>query len=190
MPWNRLVHLGDLEVTMPAAAAIASWLLANRAWRLALSWTVMFVLGVSLVGASKIAYLGWGTGIDALQFKAISGHATGVTAVLPILLYLAAPRWRNAAVATGLGLGLAMALLLVRLHDHTLAEALAGWAMGAMISLGALRLAGDTPPPAEPFAFALAFLVGVWLMQWAHIGYWMIKLAMLLSGNRHPYSWG
>lgn len=192
--WFHLVRLGDLTLTLPAAAAMTAWLVAARAWRMALWWSLLFGAGITLVGASKIAFLGWGMGLPALGFRAVSGHAAGVTAVFPTLFYLLlegrAAALRNAGVAFGIALGLLVSVLLVMLDEHTAAEAIAGCAIGAMISLGWIRLAGDLPrrtPLRSLACFALVFLAAAWLMNFAHIGYWMIRAARLLSGNEKLY---
>jgi hypothetical protein len=141
-----LLHLGDLSVVLPAAVAIGAWLLAARAWRLAFWWSLLFGLGVSLVGASKIAFMGWGGGLPDLAFKSFSGHATGSMAVFPMLFYLvmqsASPRLGKLGAGAGVLLGLSVALLLVVFGEHSASEALAGCALGAMASLGSMHLAG------------------------------------------------
>lgn len=188
--WIELVQLGDLALTLPAGAAIAAWLLAWRAWRMAGHWCVLFALGIGLVGASKIAYMGWGGGWEALSFKAASGHAAGVAAIFPMLFYLllhgAGPRLRAAGAGAGLALGALVAVLLVLMHEHSPAEALAGWATGALVSLAAIGLAGPLPPP-RPLpglvCFAMVFALSAWLMQSAPVGYWMIKAARLIASN-------
>ncbi len=194
--WMDLLRLGDLSLTLPVAVAMSAGLLMARAWRVAFWWSLLFSVGLGLVGASKIAFMSWGAGWPAVGFKAISGHATGVTAVFPTLFYLLlqghAERLRSAAaLGTGLGLGLLVAALLVACKEHTLAEALAGCAMGAMISFAGIRAASGLEPPRPLPSLAmgaLVFLAATWLMQSAHIGYWMIKAARLLSGNHaiHP----
>jgi hypothetical protein len=196
MPWMNLVHLGDIALTLPAAAATTAGLVAARAWRMAFWWSLLFVLGIGLVGATKIAYLGWGAGLPALDFKAISGHAAGASAVFPTLFYLALQRCglplRAAALGAGLALGVLVGLLLVKANDHTLAEAIAGCALGATISLGGIRMAGRLPPirPLPSLVcFGLVFIAAAWLVKSAPVGYWMIKLALLLSGNAQPYAW-
>ena len=199
-----LFRLGDLGVTVPAAIAIAAWLLTRRAWRLAWRWSWLFALGMLTVGVSKIAYLGWGVGVPALEFKAVSGHAAGATAVWPFLLYLSMRQWRDVrrqpwpppgqpcpGVASGLMLGLLVTALLVLAREHSLAEALTGYGLGALVSLFTLRSAAALPPPAPLWLLllvALAALTALWLMRFAHVGYWMIKAARLLSGNSnlHP----
>ncbi len=193
--WMPLVQLGDLALTLPAGAAIAAWLGAWRAWRMAACWSVLFVMCLGLVGASKIAYMGWGGGWDAVSFKAISGHAAGVAAVFPILFYLllqrCGARCRAAGVAAGLALGALEATVLVFMQEHSASEALAGWALGATVSLAAIGWSGPLPRP-RPLAglvcFALVFSLSAWLMQSATIGYWMIDAAQFLSGNNTLFS--
>lgn len=192
-----LVRLGDLDLTLPLAAAAFGWLAAARAWRTAMLWGLLFGAGVMLVGVSKIVFMAWGSGLPALGFKSVSGHATGVTAVFPTLLYLllhsAGPSLRCAGVAAGLGLGLAVGVLLVAYDFHSAAEAVAGSLLGAAISLAWIRLAGPAamaPSPARLGWFALVFLAGAWLMSFAHVGWWMIRAATLLSGNHRPYPLG
>ena len=197
MSWTTLLHLGDLAFILPAAAAMTAWMAAARAWRMAFWWSLLFALAIGLVGATKIAFLGWGGGLPAFGFKALSGHATGVTAVFPTLFYLMLQQSpaavRQAGVAAGLLLGAAMAVLLVTLGAHTLSEALAGWAMGALVSLGGIRMAGRPLSAARPLpafaCFCVVLLSSAWIMKSAPVGYWMIKAALLLSGNRRPFAW-
>lgn len=190
MSWLPLVQLGDLPLTLPAGAAIAAWLLAWRAWRTAAGWCLLFALGLGLVGVAKIAFMGWGLGIEQLDYKAPSGHAAGVAAVFPMLFYLllhdAGPRLRRAGLAAGLALGVLVAALLVMMREHSAAEAAAGLVVGALVSLGSVHWGGALPPPrplAGLVAFALAFATGAALMQSAHVGYWMILAARQVSGN-------
>ena len=192
--WLQLVRLGDPELILPGAAGISAWLMAARAWRMAFWWSLLFGCAVGLVAGSKILFLGWGGGSQALDYKALSGHATGATALFPMLFYLLLQgrslRWRAAGVGAGLALGALLVLALAATCEHSWSEALAGWCAGAATSLGALTLAGSLPAlrPAHGLAaFVLVFFAGAWLMQWAHIGWWMIKAARLLSGNTNVF---
>jgi hypothetical protein len=196
MDWTKLVHLGDLSLTLPAAAAMTAWLLAARAWRAAMWWSLLFGLGLGLVGVTKIAFLAWGASLPELDFKAISGHATGVTAVFPalffLLLYRHSTQARGAGVVAGLCLGALVASMLVTAGEHTAAEALAGWAMGGAVALGCVRLAANAPSPPVLHGIAcaaLAFVGVAWMMQSAPVGWWMIKAALALSGKHLPCSW-
>lgn len=189
-----LLHLGDPRVTMPLGLALLAWMLAARAWRLALWWGLLLGAGLGLVGVSKIVFLGWGGGVPWLGYKALSGHAAGVSAVFPMLFWMLAhgraDRWRGRALRIGLGLGALIGALLVTADQHSVAEALAGCLLGAAVCLGSIRL-GAAGMPALPLTGllpgVLALCTAAWLMKWAHLGYWMIRAARLLTGNTHVY---
>jgi hypothetical protein len=191
------MHVGDIELTLALAAAITAWLMAARAWRMALWWSLLFTLGIGLVGANKVAFMAWGISLHALDFKAVSGHATGVTAVFPTLFYLLL-RWRGArargaGVGAGLALGALMAVLLVVEDEHSVAEALAGWITGAAVSLGAIRMAGALPSSRTRahglLCSMLVFASAAWLMHAVPHGYLMFRTAALISGNPVPFPW-
>jgi hypothetical protein len=196
MLWSKLFHLGDLTLTLPAGSAIAAWLLAARAGRAALGWSLAFGLTLALVAATKIAFLGWATGVPALGYKAISGHAAGFTATAPTLCWLVTQRHpsavRRAAAVTALALGAVVAVALVRAGEHTPVEAAAGWLLGMAAFVCTLHVAGDTAAPPSGVALAcaaLAFGATAWAMQTVSVGYWMIRLATTLSGHPYPHSW-
>jgi hypothetical protein len=194
MTWTSLLHLGDIELTLALAAAIGAWLVAARAWRMALWWGLLFPLGIGLVAASKVAYMAWGSPLHGLDFKAISGHATGVTAVFPTLCYVLlrhrGPRAQLAGLAAGLALGALMGVLLVAEDEHSVAEALAGWITGAAVSLGTIRMAGALPRPRARLpgflGAMLVFASAGWLMQAVPHGYLMARTARLMSGTSAP----
>lgn len=192
----RVLHLGDLEVALPLGTALGAWLLAAGAWRTALRWGACFGAAVVLVGGSKIAHLGWGTEVGPVAFKAISGHATLVSALYPFAAWVVlVGQGRPAArvgLALGLLLGLLVAALLVASGEHTVAEASSGWLLGAAASLLGLAWSDDLERarllPAIWWSLPV-FAIGAWLMEFAHVGYWMILVALALSGNSHPYPW-
>jgi hypothetical protein len=149
-----------------------------------------------LVGGSKIAFLGWGTGLAALEFKAVSGHATMVSALYPVaawvLLYRQGLNAARIGFGVALALGAAVAVLLVMAGEHTVAEAASGWLLGAGVSLAGVMWSHDlrTARLLPGLWWSLpVFAVGAWLMQSAHIGYWMVRVALALSGNRRPHDW-
>jgi hypothetical protein len=196
MVWSKLFHLGDLSLTLPTGCAIAGWLLASRAWRAALGWSLMFGLALALVAATKVAFLGWATGLPALGYKAVSGHAAGFTATFPTLCWLltqrCVPPLRAGAAVGALGLGIVVAAALVHAGEHTPVEAIAGWIIGMTAFLCTVHLAGDVPAPTgKALAGAgLAFGATAWAVHSVSVGYWMIRLAVALSGNPYPHSWG
>jgi hypothetical protein len=218
MSWYQLFHLGDPMLTLPAGSAIAAWLLATRAWRAAFGWMLVFGLALGLVAATKIAFMGWATGLPGLAFKAVSGHATGFAAVFPTLCWLAVPARAAPARAPLAGAALALsavvAAALVHAGEHTLAEAVAGWLIGTGAFLYTAWLAGgasgvraftpasasapaSAPAPAPRLASAsaalacaaLAFVASAWVLRSAPLNYWMIKVALVLSGNAAPVPW-
>jgi hypothetical protein len=196
MSWASLFHLGDLSLTIPAAGAIVAWLSIARAWRAALGWGLIFGLALALVAGTKIAFMGWDTALPALRYQALSGHATGFGAVFPTLCYLLAQRYgrtaRVLASGIGVGLGAVVAVALVHAGQHSKAEALAGWLIGTGTFLAGVYLSGGVPPPPAGRAIAgsvLAFAATAWAIGSLPLGYWMIRLALALSGNHTPFSW-
>lgn len=195
-PLTRMLHLGDLELALPLGAALGAWLLAAGAWRTALCWGSSCGAALLLVGASKVAHLGWGTDFAPFAFQAISGHATVAAALYPfaawVVLAHRGPTAARMGLAGGLLLAAMVAALLVAAGEHSAAEAASGALLGAAASLagaaGSADLARARLAPAALWTLPV-FVLAAWLMQSAHIGYWMIRLALALSGNRHPYAW-
>lgn len=144
--WSDISRFGDITITAFAALAIAGWLMAEGEKRLALCWTALFGGGLGFVVATKIAFIGWGVGIHALDFTGISGHAMRATAALPVLFYLILQKAGPAARISGAGLGLLFGMLVgmsrVEVQAHSISEAVAGVALGAAISIGFLRIVG------------------------------------------------
>ena len=196
IPWARIIHLGDAAVTIPAAAAITAWLVTGRAWRAALWWCLLFTVGIGLVVASKIAFLGWGSGMRSLDFKAISGHAMLTTAIVPLMLYILlqhhAPIVRAFAVTLGMVAGAAMTVLLVMLNEHSVSEAVAGYVTGAIVSLGFIAMAGRLPSFTLNrwlIPLVVLALIAAWYIRLESLEDWMTTVALYLSGHDRPYSW-
>jgi hypothetical protein len=193
---SDLFHLGDLGLTIPAAGAVAAWLLAARAWRAAAGWLLVFGLAIAVVAATKIAFLGWATGWPALHFKAVSGHAAGFTAAFPTLCWLLAQRrparLRALVALAALALAAGVAAALVAAGEHTGAEAAAGWLVGAAAFACARRVAAGAPPAPPRLAACaalLAFGLTAWVVEHAPLNRWMIAVALALSGNAAPTPW-
>src|SRR4051794_7334239 len=86
--WTDLTRFGDVTITTLLATAIAAWLFAEDEKRLALWWTLLYGGAMGVVIATKMAFIGWGIGIRALDFAGFSGHAMRAAAVMPVLCYL------------------------------------------------------------------------------------------------------
>jgi hypothetical protein len=194
----RLVHIGDATLLIPVAAAITTWLLLNRAWRLSIWWTLSFSAGLALVIASKIAYMGWGIGIKTIDYKAVSGHAMLTAAVLPVLfqfiVWQQKPRSRRYGEWAGLVLATVVSVVLVTFGFHSWSEAIAGSILGFSISLPFLREASATAGSFRIRRWTIAVSATMLLLMHEATSmpatqYWMSNIATYLSGHDLLYSW-
>jgi len=149
--WMQITQIGGSTILLPAAAAIAAWLSAGQAWRLAWYWCLLFAGGLLLVAASKIAYVGWGIGIEAVDFTGFSGHAMRAAAIIPPFFYILLQQNTLAVRLSTALLGMSFAALIamsrVLLHFHSISEALSGWILGTAVCLCFLWLAEQMPKP-------------------------------------------
>lgn len=196
--WTEITHFGDLSITAFAALAIAAWLLAEGEQRLAFWWGMLFSVGMGIVVATKIAFIGWGIGIRAIDFAGFSGHAMRATAVLPVLFYLMlekAPRSLRAAGAlAGLAGGMLVGVSRVALHAHSVSEIALGFLLGASVSVGFLWIASSTLrqhvfTPLRLSLCTLALLHAPYVHP-APTQKWLTKVTLLISGHEQPVSRG
>lgn len=196
--WHQITALGGLGVTAPICIGIAVWLAAAHCRRRALEWVLLFGAAMCIVMASKIAFIGWGIGVMALDFAGFSGHAARAGAVFPVAAYLlcrlCARRWRIAAVVGALLLAAAVALSRVILGNHSTSEAVSGLMLGAATAaafIGMARSQRSFSP--SPWLVGLT-LVAVLLQPHAKPGLrvssqqLLTGVALHLSGNDRPYS--
>lgn len=196
MSWVLLYHLGDLHLTLAMGGAIAAWMVAARAWRLALCWSIAFGLTLGLVAASKIAYLGWAVTLPSLRFKALSGHATGFAVTSPVLIRLWSLDWspfaRRAAMFAACSLSLAVAGALVQAHQHTASEAAAGWMLGTGAAFAAIQVLGREilrPTAKAKACFLVALLSALALDGLFPANSLLVRTALVLSGRTAPHPW-
>ncbi|HEY8605666.1 MAG TPA: phosphatase PAP2 family protein [Noviherbaspirillum sp.] len=196
--WTEITHFGDLTITAFAAVAIAAWLLAEGEQRLAFWWSMLFTVGMGIVVATKIAFIGWGIGIRAIDFAGFSGHAMRATAVLPVLFYLMlekAPRGLRALGAlTGLAFGMLVGVSRVALHAHSVSEIAFGWLLGASVSVGFLWIASTTLrghvfTPLRLSLSVLALLHAPYVHP-APTQKWLTRVTLLISGHEQPVARG
>lgn len=194
IPWAHITSVADTVVTLPAAATIAVWLVAGRAWRMALWWCVLFTSGLVVVAATKIAFLGWGIGVSTLDFMGMSGHAMRAIAVFPVIFYLVLQKSSRAVRASGVLLGILIGILVglsrVVLDFHSVSEMLAGCATGAAVSFGFIWMSRGLPRPHVNrwlIAFGLFALFPTSYANPAPTNLWMNAIALYLSGHDVPY---
>lgn len=200
--WPLITRLGEAQILLPAAA-LALLLLAQRqdSRAAALRWALALGLGTLVTTASKVAFLGWGLGIAALDFTGFSGHAMYAASVeIPLLATCALTlsgcgRWAGAVLGTLLA-GL-IAISRVEVGAHSVSEAIAGFVLGGALSAWVVAALPKVWParPALRTALSLAPLgLGLWLaagVAWApppitHA--LVIRLSLALSGREHPYT--
>lgn len=164
--WSAISNVGDAALTVPVAIACATWLtLSSRA--LAWRWLLLLGAGSALVGATKILYFGCGVEFSPLDFHVISGHtalATSVWTVTLALIFRGAGGSVNAGAAAGLAIGALTAVARVADRAHTPAEVVAGWLLGAAVSLlfvTALKRSNARVVLSSAGVCALALVVGV-----------------------------
>ncbi|MGZ3253144.1 MAG: phosphatase PAP2 family protein [Burkholderiaceae bacterium] len=193
IPWTTITSLGDIQAMAPVAATIGLGLAIGRAWRMAILWCVLLAVSLGLVVTSKVAFIGWCIGSPTLDFTGFSGHAMRVTAIAPVLFYLllqhASSKARAAGIFLGLMCGAVVGISRLALHDHSTAEVVAGWALGALVSLGFILIFRS----AKTFvlnkwlvALSLAIILAAPYAEPAPTQSWMIDVALFISGHDQP----
>ncbi|MFC7518752.1 phosphatase PAP2 family protein [Herbaspirillum sp. GCM10030257] len=189
--WSEITRFGDVTITCFAALAIAAWLLAENENRLALCWSLLFATGMAVVVATKMAFIGWGIGIRAIDFTGFSGHAMRSTAVMPVLFYLMlekAPRSvRGIGALFGLIFGIVVGISRLAVHAHSVSEVIAGWMLGAAVSVSFIWVAGSTLRnqvfnPLRVMVSMLALLTAPYVHP-APTQQWLTKITLFVSGH-------
>jgi membrane-associated phospholipid phosphatase len=198
--WFLLTSIGNTVITIPITLTIAIWLLASREWRMSLLWCVLFGVAMILVLITKIAFIGWGLGIESLDFTGISGHATRAAMVIPILFYFGlqrAPRKiTSMGVYAGVALGAAISVSRVMVNAHSGSEMVAGWLLGSGMCLIFLQFMKNHSVLISrrwllACSFSLLFISPV--MKPFQPDDLIIKLALAISGHEKPFdrlAWG
>ena len=162
---NALTDFGDLAVLLPLVAAVSIWLLWRSPKDAAPWWLLAVAVCAGVTAALKILFYGCPPAAD---LRSPSGHASLSALVYGALVVLAAARatqrQRLALIAIGTAAILAIAASRVALHDHTIAEAISGLAIGAAaLAIFVWRFLSRPPLPSPvwPLLVPAAFLVVV-----------------------------
>lgn len=195
LSWAGLTDFGDSAAMLPAAGLIAAWLAASRAWRQAALWCSGFAVLSLVVALSKLAFLGWGIGSEALDFTGISGHTALAVSVFSVGAAVSLGdrhhtlRWGGAVL--GALIGMAIGLSRLALHVHSVSEVVAGAALGGALS--AICLYGSAH--ARTARLYPAMLGGMLLLTLATIHGeraptqdFLTRMALNLSGRSVPHS--
>jgi membrane-associated phospholipid phosphatase len=192
--WAFLSGFGGAAVMVPITLALTFWLFFAFNARVAGFWLLLIGIAAAVVATTKIAFLGWGVGIHAVDFTGISGHTMLASAVFPVMFYLmllpAPPLVRIAGVAAGLVLGLLIGVSRLQLQAHSVSEMAAGCVLGALVALGFVAsVAQRTPIRAAPYLIALSLgLLAFGLHDLrAPTQHWVTQVALSLSGHDRPF---
>ena len=190
--WLAFTKLADSNFTMPLAALLSVWLAGARAWKPFLQWSFLFGTGIVLVVATKIAYIGWGAGIAALDFTGISGHAMRATAIAPalmaILLQKQTRQLQQIGLLAGLVFGIAIGISRLEIHVHSISEVVSGCLLGAVVSLSFAWLIRNRPIVFDRklLIIGVIALLPVLTLKPAPTESWMESVAYYLSGKERP----
>jgi membrane-associated phospholipid phosphatase len=194
IPWTHITHFGDLTVTSLAAFAIAAWLYAEGEQRLAIWWSTLFLGGLAVVTLTKMAFIGWGIGIHAIDFTGFSGHCMRATAVIPVLFYLMLQRASSPLRTWGVLSGFAFAGLIgvsrLVLHAHSVSEVISGTLLGGAISIAFMWIAGSLRKHVFNrlrIVLSLLALLQAPYVQPAPTQEWLTDVSLFFSGHERPF---
>lgn len=190
--WTAFTKLADSNFTMPLAALLAVWLASARAWKPFFQWSFLFGIGIVLVVATKIAYIGWGAGIAAIDFTGISGHAMRATAIatalMAILLQKQTRQLQQIGLLAGLVFGIAIGISRLAIHVHSVSEVVSGCLLGAVVGLGFAWPIWNRPIVFDRKLLVIGTfaLLPVLTLKPAPTESWMESVAYYLSGKERP----
>jgi membrane-associated phospholipid phosphatase len=190
--WAVFTKLADTNFTMPVAALLACWLAGARAWKPFFQWCFLFGTGIFLVLATKIAYVGWGIGIAAIDFKGFSGHAMRAATLAPPIAYFLTQRQTFHVRQIGLLIGVAFAVAIcisrLVLGVHSISEAITGLVLGLMIPFSFILICNQKPVIARNpgvLAIGLIILLPALAAKPAPTSSWIERTAIHLAGEEH-----
>ncbi len=207
--WLAVTRLGEAQILLPAFLAGALWLALARpagalrrmaqgdahahdhpARRSAWRWVAGIVVVAGITTISKVAFLGFGYGIAALDFTGFSGHSMFAWSILPVIGAIIGGR--GGAVA-----GVLMAALItysrVDLGAHSWSEAIAGMVLGAAAA-GWTLADYLAHPGAVRTPWWLPLLLVVWLTLLpmhappSRTHNLVVAVSLKLSGRSRPYT--
>jgi membrane-associated phospholipid phosphatase len=207
--WFAVTRVGEAQILLPAFLAGALWLALARpagargrlaqgnahahdhpARRSAWRWVAAIVATTAVTTVSKVAFLGFGVGIAAIDFTGFSGHSMYATAILPVLLAIVAG-WRGAIA--GAVLALLITYSRVDLGAHSWSEAIAGLVLGG--AAAGWTLADYLAHPGAVRApWWLPLLLAAWLTLLpshappSRTHSLVVAISLKLSGRPRPYT--
>jgi membrane-associated phospholipid phosphatase len=175
--WDFVTDFGDSAVTVPLSLLVLAFLWGAGQRRVALAWIVAIGAAAMGIGVLKLVFGACGTAITTADIVSPSGHTAMSTAVYGSFAWLISGRFPARCRPL---LALAAAILIVAigwsrvvLHDHSRAEMLVGFLVGAgALALFRAMLGRDAAPPL-PLKWLL--LCGAVVIAVMHGTRWMVE---------------
>ena len=193
--WHMLTRLGEAEILLPLLLVALAVLLRTGKRQLAVLWTALLLLGAVLTTASKLAFLGWGLGIAAINFTGISGHTMFSTTIYPMLMVTLlageSPQRHRLALLAGCALALLIGCSRIAVQAHSWSEVWAGWLLGGALTATLFALGGSGKVllrPVVPMLLLVWVLVAPASMPASHTHSMVTALALKLSGHAMPFT--
>ena len=194
--WRSFTSFGDSGFLLPTALLLALWLFIDRhSRRAAMQWVLMFGACGFVVMVSKIAFMGWGIGVQSVEFAGFSGHAMRAGAVFPVAGFLAfrssPPPARLLATAFGVLLAVLIAVSRVYIRVHSVSEVVTGCLLGLAVAALFIWYAGNEHHMALSrvlVALCLPVLLLAPRVEPIPTETWIAQAALYLSGRDHPYT--
>ena len=149
--------LGALRYCAPGVLLLVGWHLARRERRESLAWLAVGLAAALVPELVKVAVARprptlWPWLLPTTGYSFPSGHAVAGAALYPLLGWLALRGWGLGRAGYALGLAVAAFIGVGRLYVgvHWPSDVGAGWAIGAALSLGAVRWLGTPRCQAAP----------------------------------------
>jgi membrane-associated phospholipid phosphatase len=139
LDWYFLTFFGDSMLLLPCSLILFVVLIAPRTTRAAgWQWALLFGSAGGIVCASKLAFMGWGIGIERYDFTGFSGHSALAASIWPVFLWALSGRFshavRSMALIVGLVLPLTIGLSRLAIQVHSPSEVVSGLILGYLAS--------------------------------------------------------
>ncbi|TFZ52085.1 phosphatase PAP2 family protein [Serratia proteamaculans] len=175
LDWYFLTFFGDSMLLLPCSLILFVVLVLPPATRTAgWQWALIFGGAGGVVCASKLAFMGWGIGIESYDFTGFSGHSALAASIWPVFLWTLTGRFshavRSMALVAGLVLPLTIGLSRLAIQVHSPSEVVSGLVLGYLASTLFLWLQHGKPRPQ---------------LSWLRI-ICALALPLALMGNRQP----
>lgn len=183
-----------ITVMIPVLLLVAAWLNFSASRRVAQLWLAIVALAYGAVMISKVAFKGWGHGLETFNIAVFSGHAMNACLVMPVALSLLVRQWRPLlrwpVAAAAWVWGWYFSVTIVAPTVHPVSEAIAGALIGTLGSLSFLALIERVtirPLPARAMAMGLTVIaVCASFPKYTAEGV-LNHFATTLSGAEEPY---